>query len=98
MRIGCMTAAAVVVAALASGCNAPAGTRYAEDMCSGTTYSGCVAGVAAAVGAGWKLFAICEYANGEGDVVQLDTAGEADDRCSAGGTIAPSTVFAVVNR
>ena len=90
---------AAVVALLTAGCNAtPAGTAYAEDICRGTTYSGCVQAVATAVSAGWKSFAICEYADGAGDVVLLDKATDAGQRCSAGGTIAPSIVFSVVTR
>jgi hypothetical protein len=87
-----------LLACVASACASPVGTKFAEDMCAGATYGGCVDGVAKAVDAGWKLFAICEFANGGGDVVRLDKSADAGNKCSGGGRIVPSKVFSVVTR
>jgi hypothetical protein len=53
--------------------------------------------VTSAIEAGAKLFAVCEYAGGEGDVVLLENAGDAEASCSENGQISPSKVFQVVD-
>jgi hypothetical protein len=68
----------------------------ADEVCSGTTYSRCVDSVTTAIKAGWTRFAICEYGNGEGDVVLLDAGANAENKCSGGGAKSPSRVFDVV--
>jgi len=68
----------------------------ADDVCTGTTYGRCVDSVTTAIRAGWTRFAICEYENGEGDVVLLEAGANADNECSGGGAISPSRVFDVV--
>jgi hypothetical protein len=43
-----------------------------------------------------SLIAICDYRDGTGDIVLLDSAAEAEDECSGGGLISPSEVVAVI--
>jgi hypothetical protein len=98
-----------VLATVAAGCGngatpppaaAPtsaSGGRTPAEICAGTTYSRCVGSVTTALGAGWRLFVICEYAGGEGDVALIDKAADAPDECSGSGLITPSKVFAVVD-
>ena len=72
-------------------------TPAAADLCAGSTYSRCVASVTSAIEAGAKLFAVCEYAGGEGDVVLLENASDAEASCSENGQISPRKVFQVVD-
>ena len=97
-RRGIGSTAAVVVLLAAGACTrAPAGAKWAEDLCAGTTYGGCVEGVESAVRQGWKIFAICEYAKPDGAVVLLGTGTHAEGECSLGGVNSPSKVFRVIN-
>ena len=72
------------------------GPQSAADLCAGSAYSRCVDSVTTATGAGWKLFAICEYPSGEGDIVLLDDPEEAETACSADGYIDVYNVFDVI--
>jgi hypothetical protein len=40
--------------------------------------------------------AVCEYADGQGDVVPVDRGESAEDKCSVDGAISPSRVVAVI--
>ena len=71
---------------------------FARQVCAGTTYDNCVEGIVLV----WEqapgsLVAICEYEDGLGDIVLIDSEDDADDECSAGGLISPSAVFGVVD-
>lgn len=60
-------------------------------------YERCVEGVLTMAGAApGSLVAICDYQDGTGDVVVVDTSAEAESECSDGGLIAGSRVIRVV--
>ena len=72
-------------------------TSFARRVCSGTRYDGCVEDIVlVSEQVPGSLVAICEYGEGLGEIVLIDSEGEAEEECSAGGLIAPSEVFDVV--
>ena len=81
--------------------SSPSVVDVASDLvaksCAGTTYTRCVASLTTAVGVfKGSTVAICEYANGEGDVVTVDASETPEDACSGGGLITPSRAHATV--
>ena len=63
-------------------------------ICVGA-YPGCLSGLELFVSSG-DLIAVCDYGNGQGDIVRLDKKSDAEAMCSADGTITPSKVLRVV--
>ncbi len=66
-------------------------------ICAGTTYGGCRESLtlAADVFSG-EIVAVCEYPDGTGDVILLETEADAEAACSADGLIAGSRVVKVL--
>ena len=58
-------------------------------------YPGCSSDIQLFVSSG-DLIAVCDYGNGQGDIVRLDKKSDAEAMCSADGTISPSKVLRVV--
>jgi hypothetical protein len=72
-------------------------SQLVANACAGTTYTRCLTSLASAVDVfAGSTVAICEYGAGEGDVVTVDEGETAEDACSGGGLIEPSTVHATV--
>jgi hypothetical protein len=106
-RLGCLVPVAVAVTialAACSGAPAPlvpqstpsAEQLAAEVLCSGSTFTRCVEDVVLATTMDpGGLAAICEYGQGEGDVVLLDSKDEAATQCATNSD-ASSKVFKVI--
>jgi hypothetical protein len=104
--VGCSVALCVVLLA----CSTPTVTtrpsltplrghdaRLVSKACADTTYAQCAESLTNAVKAfGRALVAICEYGDGEGDVVFIENRREAETTCSGDGLITPSRVVAVI--
>ena len=71
-----------------------AASDFARQSCAGTTYSRCVRNIQLVMETvPGSLVAICEYGGGEGDIVLLETRGDAEGMCSGDGLTTPSRVF-----
>ena len=71
----------------------PGVTDIVNQACAGTTYSRCVQTLTQAMDIfPGTLIAICEYPDGEGDVVTVDASETPEAACSGGGLITPSAV------
>lgn len=69
---------------------------FAVAVCA-DAYERCVEGVLTMAGvASGRLVAICNYDDGSGDVVLVDSAGQAEAECSGGGAIPGSRVVRVI--
>ncbi len=69
----------------------------AARACADAQYERCVQSVLTAIDTvPGSLVAICDYEDGQGDVVFIDAESEAEDACSGDGLISPSRVVAVV--
>ncbi len=69
----------------------------AAQACAQTQYERCVESVLTAIDTlPGSPVAICEYEEGQGDVVFIDAEAEAEGACSGDGLISPSRVVAVV--
>ena len=67
------------------------------EACSDTTYENCAESMTTALNVfAGSLVAVCEYADGTGDVVLVDSEDEAEARCSGEGLISPSRAVTVV--
>lgn len=71
-----------------------AGNQDPLGICAGA-YPGCLSGLELFVSSG-DLIAVCDYGNGQGDIVRLDKKSDAEAMCSADGAISPSKVLRVV--
>jgi hypothetical protein len=73
--------------------------QLAADLCAGA-FSGCQAGALPYLEAlqpnSGTLLAVCDYGDDQGDVMLIDSREDADEQCSASGTITPSSVTRVV--
>lgn len=81
----------------AAGVQRQSAAAFVSDACNGTSYRRCEQSLTTAldVFAG-SYVAICEYADGEGDIVLLDSPDVAEEECSGYGLISPSDVADVV--
>ena len=71
-------------------------TAEAKAACAATTYANCLQSLATAFSLlRGSTVAVCEYADGQGDVVAVENADQAEEECSDAGSIAPSKVVAV---
>jgi hypothetical protein len=75
----------------------PAAIAIAEAACAGSTYSRCLDDLLLTMRqAPGSLIAICEYADGEGEIVPLETASDAEAWCSGDGETFSGRVVNVV--
>jgi hypothetical protein len=79
---------------------APDTAAIVATLCASPAYAGCSSGAALFVEAmdPGTFLAVCDYGDGTGDVVVIDSGTEADAeaQCSGGGLISPSKVVRVV--
>ncbi|CAN5658017.1 hypothetical protein BH23CHL8_BH23CHL8_24130 [soil metagenome] len=70
---------------------------FVVESCASVDYDNCEESLRLAMGL-WQqeLVAICEYGDGQGDVVLLERRGDAEDTCSGEGLITPSRAAMVV--
>jgi hypothetical protein len=89
-----------------AGCGGPSATvvpfvhtevDFIKASCTGSTYVRCYESLKSAetLFAG-STVAICEYSDGEGDVVLVDDGETPEHACSRGGLISPSQVHGTV--
>jgi hypothetical protein len=70
---------------------------FALMACADTNYGNCLEGIRLMMQtAQGSTVAVCEYADGQGDVVIIESRAEAEAECSGGGSITPSRVVRVV--
>jgi hypothetical protein len=98
-------AASVLIASiiLVAACSSPPPAAspspspdLADQICAGA-YSRCATSLRPLLSTlHGQLVAVCDYGNDTGDVVFIDNASEAADKCSGGGQFSPSRVVRTV--
>ena len=71
----------IAITGCASASSSPSQPQGADALCAGTTFTRCVPNMTLALQQGWKRIAICEYPNGEGEVVQIEEGNNAAGMC-----------------